>query len=347
MTSLAQLRTDCAIAGKLWNRTFSGLLLATLRSHGADVLDHLWSALLRSHQEKYYVAGLQKLGIANDTPARAAAKYHYFSNALGGLKMHYVEETPKKVWIRYLAPSWTYPGTALHALPKGIRRTVFSTWHPRNGELMGCLRLGWVCTKLIDEGDPYDEGYFIEHDRDLKPNERAKFERADITPEFTPGSAPVLDTSAWPETRLLRANRNYAGQYVRDTVDQLDRLLGEAPTCEIVAHTMRVLAAQYIQELADDLSIEASRAEGLARLHAELHRVCGGSCQMEGISPTTWRLTLDAIRPFPAPSEGLRRALFEFQINSGGVLNGHLQLTRESAGAGERWTIEDTGRWIW
>ena len=68
---------------------------------------------------------------------------------------------------------------------------------------------------------------------------------------------------------------------------------------------------------------------------------------MEGISLTAWRLTLDAIRPFPAPSEHLRRALFEFQINSGRVLNGHLQLTREPCGAGERWTIEDTGRWNW
>lgn len=347
MTELDRLRADCAVAGKLWNRMFSGLLLATLRSHGADVLDRLWATLLRSHQDKYFVAGLQKLGIASDTPARAAAKYHYFSNALGGLGMEYVEESPKKVWIRYLAPSWTYPGTALHALPWGIRRTVFSTWHPRNGELMGCLRLGWVCTKLIDEGDPYDEGYFIEHDHDLPPHERATFDRPEATPEYDPKRAPILDPEVWPEPRLLRANRNYAGEYIRDTVDQLYRLLGQAKTHDVIAHTARVLASQYIHELAADLKIDASTAEGLARLHGELHRTCGGRYELAAASSTTWRLTLEGTRPFPAPTEELRCALFEFQINSGRILNGHLRLTREPTATGERWTIEDTGRWLW
>ncbi len=150
------------------------------------MLDRLWAALLRSHQDKYFLASLGKLGIANDPPAVAAAKYHYFSNALGGLGMEYIEESPKKVWIRYLAPAWTYPGTALAALPLGVRRTVFSSWHPRNGELLGCLRLGWVCTKLTDEGEACDEGYFIEHDHDLLPDERARFEVAEKTPEFIP-----------------------------------------------------------------------------------------------------------------------------------------------------------------
>ena len=50
MTEIENLRIDCAIAGKLWSRTFSGLLMATLRSYGSDVLDCLWAALLRSHR---------------------------------------------------------------------------------------------------------------------------------------------------------------------------------------------------------------------------------------------------------------------------------------------------------
>ena len=124
MTEIENLRIDCAIAGKLWSRTFSGLLMATLRSYGSDVLDRLWAALLRSHQDKYYVASLQKLGIAGDTPARAAAKYHYFSNALGGLSMQYIEVTPKKVWIRYLAsrPAEGHPAHGLLDLASTQRR---------------------------------------------------------------------------------------------------------------------------------------------------------------------------------------------------------------------------------
>ena len=107
MTDLDRLRRDCAIAGRIWNRSFSAQLLSTLRTHCGATLDRLWSALLLSHQDKYFVASLKKLGLAADPPAVAAAKYHYFSNALGGLGMEYVEESPRKVWFCYLAPAWT------------------------------------------------------------------------------------------------------------------------------------------------------------------------------------------------------------------------------------------------
>ena len=61
MTELDRLRRDCAIAGKLWNRTFSAVLLSAMRSHGGAMLDRLWAALLLSHQDEYFVASLQKL----------------------------------------------------------------------------------------------------------------------------------------------------------------------------------------------------------------------------------------------------------------------------------------------
>ena len=347
MTDIERLRHDCAVAGKLWNRTFSGLLFSTLRSHGPSMLDHLWAALLRSHQDKYYLASLDKLGIANDPPAVAAARYHYFSNALGGLGMEYMEESPRKVWIRYLAPAWTYPGTALHALPLGVRRTVFSTWHPRNGELMGCRRLAWVCTKLIDEGEPYDEGFFVEHDRDLADHERARFEVHETTPEFDPAKAPKLDERIWPEARLLKANRTYAGDYVRDTVDQLYALIGRHPAHAVVAHTMRVLAAQYIHELAADVAIFDRSSEGLARLHTELLRTTAQEPELVAISGKAWQVRLPTVKPFQAASEELRQSLFQFQVMSARVLNGRVRATRERVSAGEVWSFEDTGRWLW
>jgi len=347
MPDLERLRRDCAIAGKLWNRTFSALLFSTMRSHGTAMLDRLWAALLTSHQEKYFVASLQKLGIASDPPAVAAAKYHYFSNALGGLGMEYVEESQRKVWIRYLAPAWTYPGTALAALPLGIRRTVFSTWHPRNGELMGCRRLGWVCTKLMDEGEPYDEGYFIEHDKDLAPNQRARFEVCETTPEFDPTKAPKLDPNLWPEARLLKANRNYAGDYVRDTIDQLYVLIGRHPAHAVVAHALRVLAAQYTHELAADLESTDHSVDGIARLYAELLRCSGHEAAWAAPGKKIRQLRLVGLKPFPAPSEDLCRALFEFQIMGARILNGRIRASRERLESGELWTFEDTGRWLW
>lgn len=347
MTELDRLRRDCVVASKLWNRIFSALLLSTMRSHGGGMLDRLWAALLRSHQDKYFVASLHKLGIASDPPAVAAAKYHYFSNALGGLGLEYIEEGPRKVWIRYLAPAWTYPGTALAALPLGVRRTVFSTWHPRNGELMGCRRLGWVCTKLLDEGDPYDEGYFIEHDRDLEPYERARFEVCETTPEFDPTKAPRLDAKLWPEARMLKANRNYAGGYVQDTIDQLYALIGQHPTHAVVAHAMRVVASQYTHELAADLAIADRSVEGVARLFAELLRCSGHEADWQEPSSKVRQLRLVGLKPFSTPSEELRGVLFEFQVTSTRILNGHVRSSRERHGAGEVWTFEDTGRWLW
>jgi hypothetical protein len=107
----------------------------------------------------------------------------------------------------------------------------------------------------------------------------------------------------------VRANRNYAGEYVRDTVDQLYQLLGEAGAHDVVAHTMRVLAAQYVHELAGDVKIDASSAEGLAGLHGELHRACGGGYQLERISVAAWRLTLLAHATFSGAWEELPASL--------------------------------------
>ena len=347
MTDIEALRRDCAIAGKLWNRKFSAILFSTMRSHGGSMLDRLWAALLRSHQDKYFLASLGKLGIANDPPAVAAAKYHYFSNALGGLGMEYIEENPRKVWIRYLAPAWTYPGPALAALPLGVRRTVFSTWHPRNGELLGCPRLGWVCTKLLDEGDPCDEGYFVEHDHDLAPDERARFEVAQRTPEFDPAKAPKLDPKAWPEARLLKANRNYAVDYVRDTVDQLYALVGQHPANAVIAHAMRVIAAQYAHELAADLGIAGRTAVDIGRLFAGLLRCSGIEAELEERGAGRCEVRIPVLKPFMTPPDELRRALFEFQATATRVLNGRVRMSRERREAGEVWSIDDAGRWLW
>jgi hypothetical protein len=158
---LERLRVRCEVAAKLWGRTFSALTAMTFREKGEDAIHKLWFLLLASHQGDHFREGLKKLGIHDDPPAVAAAKYHYFTNIIGGLDMEYVEESPRKVWIRYKAPMWTYAGVAMIALPGSLRRTILSSWHPRNGIYMGCPRLGYVGTKFIMEGEPYDEGYFI------------------------------------------------------------------------------------------------------------------------------------------------------------------------------------------
>ena len=93
---------------------------------------------------------------------------------IGGLKMEYIEESPKKCWVRYLAPMWTYSGIAMLAMPSHVRRYNGRSWHARNGLLLGNDRLQYVKTKTITEGEPYDEGFFIEHDKPVPPDECAR-----------------------------------------------------------------------------------------------------------------------------------------------------------------------------
>ncbi|MFN0043613.1 MAG: hypothetical protein ACKVSF_10435 [Alphaproteobacteria bacterium] len=351
--TLDRVRARCVLSTKLWGRTFSGLTCVTFRERGADALHKLWFDVLCGHQVGHYHEGLKLLGIDKDPPAIAAAKYHYLTNQIGGLDMEYVEESPKKVWIRYVAPMWTYNGVALLALPGRVRRTIFSAWHPRNGQLMGCPRLGYVGTKFIMEGDPYDEGYFLEYDRDLAPGEIMRYEVVHKTPEFDPSKAPKLDPKIWPEARLLKAQRNFSGGYVATTVEMLGRTYGEYVTNFIVGETARMLAVQYIHELKAMTGVAGKDVGAIASLFATVLDACYQDFTAEKISPTRHRIALRSYRPFgDDASEDLRAAFFQFQSMGTRILNGRVKATRhiESLGGAktaEIWDFEDTGRWLY
>ena len=346
---LEALKRRCGTATRLWGRTFSGLTAMTFREKGEAALHRVWHDVLTDHQDERYPDGLVKLGIDKDPPAVAAAKYHYFTNLIGGLSMEYAEESPRKAWVRYTAPMWTYDGISMLALPAGLRRTILGSWHPRNGEMMGCPRLGWVGTKFIMEGDPFDEGYCYEYDHALAPSERYRFEHVSSTPPHDPEKAPTLDPEEWPEARLVRARRNFSSRYVRTTVDILTRSFGESAAWYIVQQTMRGLAVQYIHELAQHVGIEGTGAREVASLFTGLLECCSQTHTREDLSPTRQRILLASFRPFDndAP-EGLRGACFHFQWMSARVLNGSLRVTRHPDGpTREVWEIEDAGKWLW
>ena len=76
----------------------------------------------------------------------ACAQYHYFSNALGGVKTHYVAESDRKAWVRYPPPRWIWQGTAICAVPRTVNEAMLHGWHGHNGVSLGNPRLGFVCT---------------------------------------------------------------------------------------------------------------------------------------------------------------------------------------------------------
>src|SRR5579859_632749 len=105
------LERRCETIASYWAAQWGCLQLMLLRERGADELGDVKRQILRRHQRAHFLAGLEKLGIDRGLPpAVVAARYHYLSNALGNLQMEYIEESPKKVWIRYRAPSFSFPG---------------------------------------------------------------------------------------------------------------------------------------------------------------------------------------------------------------------------------------------
>src|SRR3712207_8078819 len=143
-----------------------------------------------------------KLGLEGLPHAVAAAQYHYLSNRIGGVSVEYVRESDRKAWIRYPPPRWLWHGTAVCAVPGEVSRAMLLGWHAQNGVSLGNPRLGFVCTKQAADGQPGLEGYYLEHDRDLAPEERLRFARHEDAPDFDPGAAPWVAASDWPGERF-------------------------------------------------------------------------------------------------------------------------------------------------
>lgn len=347
--TLEALRTRTALANKFAWLMVSGITAMCYREKGEATLVEIWRRLLSSEQRDRFLAALDKLEIRDNPPAVTAALYHYFSNSIGGLTMHVVVESPRKAWIRYMAPWGSYPGIAALAVPLSVRRTILSTWHPRNGELLGCPRLGWVLTKSVAEGHPYDEGYFYEYDHDLRPEERFRVEHVERSPEFDPEAAPKLNPETWPEARILKGGYNYSVDYVRHVIAILYELLGVYAATNVIRAAARLLAVQFTRDLAETTGETGKDAAGVLRMFAAIFAAFRNEVSVEGDGKRAV-LRLKGFTPFTdeaAPE--LRAAVYEFFAMAVRQQNGHLKLERApvSADGEEVWTLTDTGEWLW
>lgn len=354
MTELEQLRADTLIASKYWGRMYGGLLATTCHEMGEAEYLETYFQTLRAHQGSLYLDGLKKLGIREEEPpAVKAAKFHYFSNIIGGLEMEYIEESPKKCWIRYPAPQWTFPGIAMLAMPAHTRRTRTRAWHPRNGQLMGCDRLQWVCTKSMMEGDSSDEGYFIEHDHAVPTDQTALFKVEIRTPEFDPAKAPKLDPNLWPEARILKARSRYSGAYTSRVINVIMTKYGVETAAHIIGQAMRGLAIQYIKELKTDMGIEGRDLPSVVAVLTRFLTACRQEFDVKSVSATKTQIVLNTYKPFDwEVPEKIRDAYFEYQRMAVRILNGRVKLSRSTAPEfgpveTETWELEDTGRWLW
>ena len=126
------------------------------------------------HHEKF-LSSFGKLGLEGMPDAVACAAYHYLSNSIGGVTVEFMRESDRKAWINFVPPRWIYPGASICGVPSEVSRAFLRGWYAQNGVSLGNPRLGFVCTAQTTDGQHGLSGYFLEHDRELAPEERLQF----------------------------------------------------------------------------------------------------------------------------------------------------------------------------
>ncbi len=261
--------------GELYHAAITGLVLAVNTQATSALAEELVFRIFRRQQEARFLPGLAKLGLLDEPHAVACAKYHYLSNQLGGVRVEYLEESPKKAWVRYPPPRWIWAGTAICAIPSAVNLAMLRAWHANNGVLLNNPRLGFVCTGTTVDGQAGLEGYYLDYERDLAPEERLRHAPGETCPPIDPGALPRLERADWPEARKARAWRNYAMAYLRTALPVLVELLGADEARRIGGLALRQIGMQHAPRVAGLLGAEASAFEPLlARLIAAHGDVC-------------------------------------------------------------------------
>jgi hypothetical protein len=161
---------------------------------------------------------------------------------------------------------------------------------------LGNPRLGFVCTAQTTDGQHGLSGYFLEHDRDLAPEERLQFRPGELPPPFDPAAAPRLPAADWPPERLAKAERNYAMEYIRSGLPRLAEIFGPAEAAHLGRVSGRLVGAQLYRETAALLGIDAKGAQAFGAFMVGLAAGEGDSASVanEGaavlVRRPAWRL---------------------------------------------------------
>ena len=249
--------------GTLYNALMTALVLGLITRRGEDTArTYVFRHFRRQHLEKF-LPGLQKLGLAGEPPAPACALYHYHSNALGGVKTGYLRESDRKAWVRYPPPRWIWRGTAIAAVPHSVSAAMLHGWHGHNGVSLEKPGLGFVCTGMTVDGLPGLEGYYVEHDRPLKDEERVRFAYGqEQMPPVDWARQPKLETANWPEERRLRTFRAYAVEYLRTMLPTLQEQLGPDGAQAELGRVARLVGLQFHEETARDMDLPTDVERG-------------------------------------------------------------------------------------
>ncbi|MEX1036476.1 MAG: hypothetical protein WDZ54_11000 [Sneathiella sp.] len=254
-----------AAVATLYHAFTTGLFLTlTTRKDRFAAGDLCFHVFRRQHHEKF-LSSFEKLGLSDLPDAVACAQYHYLSNSVGGVPVEYMYESDEKAWVHFCHPRWMYEGAALCGMPLEISHGFLKGWYGQNGVSLKNPRLGFVCTSQDMDGQYGMAGYFKVFDKSLAPEERLQFSPGEIAPPFDPSAAPTLDATGWPEERLQKANRNYAMEYVKNSLIELAALFGPAEATYYGGITAQLIGKQYYRQTADTLGITGDDARAFAQ----------------------------------------------------------------------------------
>lgn len=190
-------------------------------------------------------------------------------------------------------------------------------WHAHNGVTMENPRLGFVCTKQTVDGQDSLEGYFYEYDRELAPEERLRFARDEEAPLFDPAKAPRLVTSAWPQERLDKAERNYAMEYIRTALPVLIELFGPADARQLGGNAAYLTGLQFLDECRALLGVSGAGADGFVEFFTRMAEAQGEEVSTHDsgngshlIRQRGWRL-MRGVEPLDASAFAIWNALWE------------------------------------
>jgi hypothetical protein len=257
-------------AAGLYHAYFTGLILTLVtRRSAADAAEWVFRVFRHQHHEKF-LSSFGKLGLEGMPDAVACAAYHYLSNSVGGVAVEFMRENDRKAWVNFVPPRWIYPGSSICAVPSEVSRAFLRGWYAQNGVSLGNPRLGFVCTAQTTDGQHGLSGYFLEHDRDLAPEERLQFRPGELAPPFDPAAAPRLQAADWPPERLAKAGRNYAMEYIRSGLPRLAEVFGPAEAAHLGRVTGRLVGAQLYKDTAALLDVPPGGAQAFGAFMAAL-----------------------------------------------------------------------------
>jgi hypothetical protein len=307
--ALAEAATEAQ--ARLLHAWFLGLQLMVASRRGPELIGRWMFRLFRRQHEAKFLSSFDKLGLTGLPHAVACARYHVLSNGIGGVAVQYMEESPRKAWVRFRYPRWMFDGPTVCGVPIEASRGFLEGWYAHNGVSLANPRLGFVCVSEDMSGEFGLCGYFLEHDHDLAPHERLRFARDERPPRWDPARQPQPPEAQWSAERLRKAARNYAMEYLRNGLAELAALVGPQAASELAGRSARLIGLQYWRETAARVGATDGGSDRAADYLARMFAGMGDAARVQpGAGPRAAVLEQRGLRVLRDIADPAEREMF-------------------------------------